>query len=415
MVELLKYIRGYLRLRVWGFSPERFMNLCSNKGILLWNIVREGDGYCMNVNLRGFWELRPIVRKTGTRVAVLERYGLPFFLPKLVKRKVFVAGLVLTLAFWFFSSDYIWNIEVSGNYQITDDMFQSFLKDNQVSIGMRKDGLDIEELEKEIRRQFPQITWASARLSGTKLLIDIKENDAPILTEEKEVSQGTDLVAEYDGRVVSIIVRSGVPKVSIGDVVEKGSILVEGRIPIYNEDATIREYSYVDADADIVMEHSASYTEELPFDYVIKEYTGREKKEHYVNIGGKDWKLPGDRPFQVYDSIIRESRPVLFEKLGIPVFWGDVTHREYLNVEHTYTVEEAKVLLNQKLRDFLLGLDEKGVQIIEKNVRIETKDDSWLLEGEFLVQEPAGARRDTERVVMEETEDKDSREEDGNG
>ncbi len=106
---------------------------------------------------------------------------------------------------------------------------------------------------------------------------------------------------------------------------------------------------------------------------------------------------------------------MLFEKLGIPVFWGDVTHREYLNVEHTYTVEEAKVLLNQKLRDFLLGLDEKGVQIIEKNVRIETKDDSWLLEGEFLVQEPAGARRDTERVVMEETEDKDSREEDGNG
>lgn len=413
MVELLKYIRGYLRIRVWGFSPERFMNLCSNKGILLWNIVREGDSYYMNINLRGFWELRPIVRKTGTRVAVLERYGLPFFLPKLLKRKVFVAGLVLALAFWFFSADYIWDVEISGNCQITDDMFDSFLKKHQVSVGMRKDALDIEELEKEIRRQFPQITWASARLSGTRLQIEIKENDAPILTEEKEDSPGTDLVSEYDGRVVSMIVRSGVPKVSIGDTVEKGAILVEGRIPIYNEDATVREYHYVDADADIVIEHSTSYSEELPFDYVLKEYTGREKKGHYLNIGGKDWKLPQERPFQVYDSIIRESRPVLFEKLGIPVFWGDVTHREYLNVEHTYTVEEARALLNQKLRDFLSGLDEKGVQIIEKNVRIETKENSWLLEGEFLVQEQAGARKVTEGIA--ETEGEDSKEEDGNG
>ena len=186
MIELLKYLRGYLRIRVWGFSPERFMNLCSNKGILIWNIVREGDVYYMNINLRGFWALRPIVRKTGTRVAVLERYGLPFFLPRLLKRKVFVMGLLMAAAFWIWSSLYIWNIEISGNYQITDDVFQSFLKENQVTVGMKKRDLDIEELEKEIRRQFSQITWASARLSGTKLLIDIKENDAIIISPEKK-------------------------------------------------------------------------------------------------------------------------------------------------------------------------------------------------------------------------------------
>ncbi|MDE6167720.1 MAG: sporulation protein YqfD, partial [Acetatifactor sp.] len=242
MIELLKYLRGYLRIRVWGFSPERFMNLCSNKGILIWNIVREGDVYYMNINLRGFWALRPIVRKTGTRVAVLERYGLPFFLPRLLKRKVFVMGLLLAAAFWIWSSLYIWNIEISGNYQITDDVFQSFLKENQVTVGMQKRDLDIEELEKEIRRRFSQITWASARLSGTKLLIDIKENDAPIVSPEKKETTGTDLVAEYGGRVVSMIVRSGVPKVAIGDEVEAGCVLVEGKVPIYNEDATVREY-----------------------------------------------------------------------------------------------------------------------------------------------------------------------------
>ena len=211
MIKFLKYIRGYLRIRIWGFSPERFMNLCSNKGVLLWDIVREGDVYYMNISLKGFWELRPILRKTGTRVAVLERYGLPFFLPRLLKRKVFVLGFLLAIAFWTLSSFYIWDIELSGNYQITEDIFESFLKANAVTVGMRRDSLDIEELEKEIRRTFPQITWASAKLSGTKLLIEIKENDAPIVVEKPESTLGTDLVAGYDGTIAAMIVRSGVP------------------------------------------------------------------------------------------------------------------------------------------------------------------------------------------------------------
>ncbi len=416
MIRFLKYMKGYLRVRVWGFSPERFMNLCSNKGILLWDIVREGDVYYMNITLKGFWEIRPIAKKTGARVAILERYGLPFFLPRLLKRKMFVLGLVLAVVFWTVSSFFIWDINLNGNYQITDDVFQNFLKENQVRIGMRRDELDIQELEKQIRRQFPQITWASARLDGTKLLIDIKENDAPIATREHAVDEkhsmgesqdapGTDLVAEYNGRVVSIIVRSGVPKVAIGDTVEKGTVMVEGKVPVYNEDATVREYSYVDADADIVLEHASEFTASLPFDHTEKRYTGREKSSHYIKLGDRSWALPKNRPFLVYDSVIKESRPLMLERLSVPAFWGTVTYREYQNVEYKYTAEEAKAHLNQKLMDFLAELEEKGVQIIEKDVKIETGNDAWVLKGQFLVQEPVGASVRTERIEVEKTEE----------
>lgn len=416
MIRFLKYMKGYLRVRVWGFSPERFMNLCSNKGILLWDIVREGDVYYMNITLKGFWEIRPIAKKTGARVAILERYGLPFFLPRLLKRKMFVLGLVLAVVFWTVSSFFIWDINLNGNYQITDDVFQNFLKENQVRIGMRRDELDIQELEKQIRRQFPQITWASARLDGTKLLIDIKENDAPIATREHAVDEkhsmggaqdapGTDLVAEYNGRVVSIIVRSGVPKVAIGDTVEKGTVMVEGKVPVYNEDATVREYSYVDADADIVLEHASEFTASLPFDHTEKRYTGREKSSHYIKLGDRSWALPENRPFLVYDSVIKESRPLMLERLSVPAFWGTVTYREYQNVEYKYTAEEAKDHLNQKLMDFLAELEEKGVQIIEKDVKIETGNDAWVLKGQFLVQEPVGASVRTERIEVEKTEE----------
>lgn len=402
MIEILKYIRGYLRIRVWGFSPERFMNLCSNKNILLWDIAREGDVYYMNITLKGFFNLRPIVKKTGTRVAVLKRYGLPFFLPKLLKRKVFLAGLFLAVAFWIWSSAYIWKIELGGNYQITNDIFGDFLKENNVSEGMRKKDLDIEALEKEIRRQFPQITWASAKLDGTKLRIDIKENDAPIISEVRKETVGSDLVTQYDGTVVSIMVRSGVPVVAVGDAVEAGSVIVEGKVPVYNDDGTVREYIFVDADADVMLEHTVEFSDSLSFDYIKKEYTGREKKRYYIRMGTKEWKMPEDRPFLVYDSVIKESRALIFQKLSIPIYTGSYTHREYQNVEYVYTLDEARTLLNEKISAFIESLQEKGVQIIEKNVKINTNADSWVVSGEFLIQESVGQSIEINKLEMQD-------------
>ncbi len=390
MIGLLKYLKGYVRIKVWGFSPERFMNLCGNRDILLWDIVKDGDACYMSISLQNFYKLRPIVKKTGTKVAILQRCGLPFLIPFLSKRKIFILGLCLTVAFWMISSLFIWDIEISGNYQITEDSFMTFLEEYDVRVGMRKEKLDIQSMEKEIRRAFPQITWTSAKLSGTKLLIEIKENDAPIITATVEQTQGSDLVAEYDGKITAMIVRKGVPKVGIGDEVTKGTVLVEGSVPVYNEDATVREYTYVDADADIVLEHIRTFRARLPFDYVSKEYTGRTKKKYYLRLGEKEFRTPEDRPFLLYDSLIKESRPLLFDKLSIPIYFGCYTHREYQNTEHEYTLDEAQRILNEKLNTFLISLDEKGVQIIEKNVKIDTNSGTWVIEGEFLVQESIG-------------------------
>ena len=390
MVKLLKYLRGYLRIRVWGFSPERFMNLCSNREILLWDIVKEADAYVMCISLRSFYRLKSIVKKTGTRVVILERYGLPFFLPELLKRKTFLAGLFLTLFFWIGSSFFIWDIKLVGNYQITGDLFETFLKENGIKVGMRKNTLDIEQLEKEIRRAFSQVTWTSAKLSGTKLEISIKENDAPLIVEQPVKTSGADLLSDYDGVIVSMIVRNGVPKVKIGDTVVSGDVLVEGSVPVYNEDATVREYQYVQADADILLEHPLTISEALPYDYIKKVYTGREKKKYYVRFG--EWKLsmPQNRPYLVYDSLIRESCPVVFEKLGIPLYFGSYTHREYQSVECEYTLSEAETLLYEKINRILSTLEEKGVQIIEKNVKIDTSDNMWVIDAYLLVHELTG-------------------------
>lgn len=138
MREFFRYLQGYLKIKVWGYSPERFMNLCSNHHILLWDIARQEDCYTMYISLSGFYKLRPIVRKTGTRAAVLERYGLPFFIRKMRKRKIFALGLPCCLAFLIAMSQFVWAIDFEGNVSITDDVLMDFLAEKGIDYGVAK-------------------------------------------------------------------------------------------------------------------------------------------------------------------------------------------------------------------------------------------------------------------------------------
>ena len=405
MIEFLKWIRGYVHIKVWGFAPERFLNLCSNKNILLWNIKRDGDIYYLCISLAGFYRLKEITRKTGTRVVILKRCGLPFLVPKILSRKVFVLGLFAACFFWFWSSRYIWEINITGNLKITEDIFMEFLEEQGIRVGIPSDDLDIEKLEKEIRREFPEITWTSAKLSGTSLEISVKENDALLSPMRENIL--SDLYAEKDGLIVSMIVRSGVPQVQIGDRVEEGMLLVSGRVPVYNDDTTIRKYQYIRSDADIYVQRIRDVYEELPFYYMEKVYTGRQQESHYIKLFGKMLEVGGSCSFTVYDTVITEREFEPLEGLSLPFVFGTRCYREYQNTECIYTIEEAEELLKEKYSTFLSGLEEKGVQIIEKDVKIETGSDRWILAGQLQVIEKIGTEVPfTEESVMKEgTED----------
>ena len=70
---------GYVKVRMTGGSPERFLNLCRGNGISLWNLTFEKEQYQFFLLLSDFFRIRPFVRKAGVRVRVQEKLGLPFF------------------------------------------------------------------------------------------------------------------------------------------------------------------------------------------------------------------------------------------------------------------------------------------------------------------------------------------------
>ena len=81
VLKVMKFFRGYLFVRLTGYSPERFFfNLCGNADIVLWKIEPAEDGYTFFVSLPAFRKLKPMLRKSGTRVTILKRVGVPFLL-----------------------------------------------------------------------------------------------------------------------------------------------------------------------------------------------------------------------------------------------------------------------------------------------------------------------------------------------
>lgn len=398
MIAFLKFLKGYLVICVTGFSPERFMNLCSNKGILLWNIHKEQDAYYMCLSIGGFYKLRPIIKKTGTKVAIVKRCGLPFFMSKMHKRKIFLLGFVMVFIFLFWTSTYIWEIDITGNFSITEDMIMDYINDNDIYVGMKKSKINIESLKEELLKEFDIITWTSVSLNGTKLTIKIKENEKLYFENNKTYLKtgelSCDLVAQRDGKITSMIVRKGVPQVSIGDEIKKGDILVSGSVPVYQEDGSIRKYIYCYADADIMLEYDLNISEGLSLFYEKKKYTGREKKEYYLNLYGNNIELfKKNNPFLSYDTVSKENRLKILKDYYLPVKFSSYTYREYYTSEEKYSDEEANKILKDKYKKILSTLTEKGVQIIGKNVKIETNDSKWILKGVLRICENAGTSK----------------------
>ena len=410
MLHWIQYFRGYVVIKVWGYSVERLLNLCGNHDILVWEIEDHGDYHTMHVSIEGFFALKPLLKKTGTRVAILHRYGLPFFMSKMLARKIFVAGLLGCILFWCLTSRFIWDIRIEGNLSLTEDVLLDYLEERGIHTAMKKSELEIEPLEQALREDYDLITWTSAQLKGTTLLIRIKENDMPVYEDNTpKEEQGVDLTAARDGVVTYIITRKGVPLVAKGQSVQAGDVLVSGAVPVYNEDSTVRRYQFVEADADIVLRYAKEITLEEAVTYEEKLYTGETIGIPVLGVGEKAlsfrfWGIP----YEYYDISEEKKQVQLLDHLYLPFYYGKRTVQEYEIAIKKHTDDEMKVLLQARWDKIIETLKEKGVQIAKKNVTIKKNDKKWVLYAHMQLEESAVKLSPTVTAPVEEPEEEDA-------
>lgn len=394
--RLLKFIKGYVRVLVQGNSYERFLNLCANHNIYLWNLLSVPKGYEVNMTIKDFRRIRPLVRKTGTRIIIIGKQGLPFFMHRHRKRKLFLAGFIFCLTLLALLSCFIWDIRIEGNYSETREVILEYLNENGAGHGAKKASIDCKALAAQLRKQFTDFIWVSVKIKGTRLFIDVQENTDLELSKEKEYDD-SDIISNVDGTIVKMITRAGMPQVSVGDVIKKDDLLVLGRLEILDDGGGVSAYRYVPADADIYVKTSYHYTSEFSLVYQKKQYSEREKNSYYLKVF-QDYlgiRVPGSN-FERYDIITSEQQAMLTEDFYLPLSIGKTTVKEFEIVQKKYSKKEAQIKAKEALDKFLEKIQEKGVQIFENNVKIDVGDKTCKAQGDITLIEKAGKRIPTE-------------------
>lgn len=396
---LYHYLSGFLYIEMAGYSPERFFNLCSAHGVEVWDIADTGRAFRFFMTARGFKDSKALMRKAKVRLKVIKKLGLPFFLYRNRKRKLYGAGVAAFFLLLFFLSQFVWDIEFEGNYRYTYDTLLKFCETEDIRYGMWKAGVDCDGLEEALRTEFSEITWVSARVSGTRLLVKIKENEVLSQIPDKDESP-RDIIADKDGTITSIIVRQGVPVVKAGDQIAKGDLLVSGTLEVIGDDEAVMNTHYVHADADIEAETVYSLKKNLPLFRRVDTETGKVRNGRYLKFldfslllilpkpGGTTWK-----------STMEEEQFHLFESFYLPVYMGKITSKEYITYERPYTQEEKEQEAEAYYQQAEKNLLEKGVHILKNHVRILDNESLCQIEVEITAREKIGIGAD----IREET------------
>lgn len=413
--SFIRWLQGYIRLCVAGYSPERFLNMCCFHNLFIWGLEPTEKGYEMYMSISDFRKLKPIIRKTHTKVTLEGRYGFPFFLARYRKRKLFFAGLFLCAVLLRAYSLFIWDIHFEGNERYPDTTLAEFLESEGVAPAMLRSRVDCPGIVKAIRKEYNDIVWVSASIDGSRLKIQIKENedtfpekDASVVPDGGE-EKPVDLIASADGVVTKIVTRSGVPQVHVGDTVKKGDILVLGRVEVVNDSQEVVSYQYHRSDADVFADTQMEYTDTLPLTYQEKVYDGKKKYQPFIRLA--DWTVSVGsikNKYEHSERVTEETQIRLGENFYLPLFYGMKSVKSYSLVERTYSEEEARRLLSLDFKRFCEDLEEKGVQIRENNVKIHLCEDSASASGTVYLNERITEEADTEILTVERKETDES-------
>lgn len=390
--KLLEYIKGWLYISVVGNNLERFLNICNHNEINMQNVEYKDSCLSIKIDIKDFKKLKEIAKKTKVHIKIVERYGLPFFLFKNRKRKMFLAGIITALLIVYLMSLHIWQITFEGNYSYTDDELMDFLVEQGIEAGIKKDKCNTEKIEKAIRNKYNDVKWASIEIVGTRLIIHIKENFNEII--EKSTEDSYSIVANCDAEIISIVTGKGTPMVKAGDAVKTGDVLIGGYYDIMSDFGELLTTNRVQADGIILAKTKYSVNETINRDYEEKVYTDNYSEKYELRILNKkiefDW---FSRKYEKYEAILNENQLAIGENFYLPVYLVKKTEREYDIFSKKYTDEEAYRVGQKIIDDFLQKLIEKGIQITQNNVKIEVNEKSIVISGEVICCEYIGEKR----------------------
>lgn len=389
---LLNKIIGYVRITVEGFFIERFINICKAKEILLWGIRREKASIMhANISIKNFRQIKEISKKTKCRVHIERKKGIPFFLDKYKKRKIFFLGLIIILAVTFGTSKFIWNIEIIGNEKISSEEILNDLSEDGLEIGKLKSKIDINNIINSIRLKRNDISWIGISIKGTNARVKIVESDEkPQIINSNEFCN---IVSDKEGIIEKVNASNGTATVKKGDVIKKGDILIGGWM-----EGKYTGTRYLHAMGEVQAKIWYTATEKVSLKETKKEKTGNEENKYKIKFNNFEINFYKTlSKFEKYDTIYETQKIKIFSDFYIPVELIKCNNSEIIEKEQNYSLEEAKDIAIKRAEEKLNSENLKTEDIVNKNINVNQTEEYVEVEVIYEVLENIGTE---EKIVF---------------
>jgi len=375
MSKISRFIFGAYTLSVPKEQAPKAINVLITNDIPFGKSREEEGRVLLLLTPRG---LRRYIRVTG---------GFPFGekafchgIPELFRRYRLRAGVFIGLLMFIssltLSSFFIWDVNITGNVNVTAEEIRERLSAYGVREGAFIPSLDMNDIASRVLLEAGNLSFLKINMHGTVARVELRERREG--EKEEEGSAPSNLVARYSGQIERLEVIGGACKVEYLMPVKKGELLVSGII-----DSTALGYRLVRSRGKVFARVTLTYESEILLKITEKTYTGEEKSQKSINFFAKSLNISKKTsvPYEKYDTIISKEKIYLFGKIELPVFVVTETYREYREQERTLTESEA-------LARALAEIDEKssaeldGAEILSRETETEMREGSLFVRTE---------------------------------
>ena len=374
LLSLLRYIKGTVDFYAEGADIESFYSYCAKNSTEILYPRKKGYSLYAFTEAKNYKKLRIPARKRGIKIKILKKHGLYFDLKKNRTKLGFAAGTLFTAVFCVFMSFFIWEINVIGNNEVSEENIIKSANEMGLFTGTASSKHFVQDMEWYILRENPKLASVEINIQGSIANILVNERkEEPEMVSDDDIP--TNIVASKYGIIRKINVFDGKGTVKPGDAVMKGDLLVSAVFEDRHNKLTLKH-----ARAEVLAETDYFIEARFPLEQTFCEtdkFKGLFLEVYFLGKSieiGKTKNLPKETTVKEF-KFFTVNLPV---KLIITRYFDVKENNITYNFE--YGKEAAHKLLLKKEKEEL-----SEAEIISKRTQETIKNGEYIINSEYIV------------------------------
>ena len=323
---------------------NRFIKKCIDNNINLYNISYKKDKIIVLIDVKDYLKIKRLNYYSKIRVV---KYDGLLNIKKIIKDNMFYI-LVIFLSFIWMNllTNYIVDIKIiHSNNGIRRLLKEELDKNNVKRFSLAYSFEELDNITKKILADNKNnLEWVSIKKDGMKYIVRAEER---IIKNVEASDKPRDIVASKDAYITKVISSKGNVLVRQGEYVKKGTVLISGKITLYEDVKGVTS-----ASGSVYGNVWYECTVETPKEISSERLTGR--KRYNLNVGNKI--LLRNKYQNFRQKNIRE----------IKIFGLKIKFYREEEVEIIKTKTDDEYALNRLKEEFDKKLNGKGVIIYQK-------------------------------------------------